>query len=307
MKQMMNKTVKGIFAKVLLAAAVMVPICYCSAETDAEYIAKKYASWPQYTNKVTVVARSTKRLLTAAQEASPVIENIRVAQRPGKFGVDAVVDVYYDLVGTENQCDVVATFMNDGVNVESPSINFGGDVGTGVQPGKDRHFEWYAGKDWPGRKSDKFQVDISASETTIPGTWATVTIEWREWNGTDLDICAYWADLPDDAHKVGFGYERAGFDTLRWPSEDNRKSGPETVHCDVGGKATRRLYIHLNYYGTVGDAPLARITATGNGKTVAIREVDAGSTSHRKAETSDPGVVIEFDAMNTPVSMTRVF
>ena len=240
---------------------------------------------------------------TTATATEPSITVTEVKQREGTYGVGAIVDVTYNLKNTERQCKVEAKMTKDGIEVPSPSIDPDGDIGGGVQPGEGKHFAWNVGKDWPNQHSDKFKVTLTATETDVSAKWATVTISWS--SGKDVDICAYWEDTP--SQKVGYNYissGSSGFDTLKWPSGDNTGGGPEQVYCDVGGRATRTLRIHFNYYGTAGSPAEVGVTAKNNNVTKSMKCVASTSTG-RAANTGDPGVSIVFDASNTPVSITK--
>ena len=240
---------------------------------------------------------------TTATASEPSITVTEVKQREGTYGVGAIVDVTYNLLNTEHQCKVEAKMTNDGVEVASPSIDPDGDIGGGVQPGEGKHFAWNVGKDWPNQHSDKFKVTLTATETDVSAEWATVTISWS--SGRDVDICAYWEDAP--SQKVGFNYissGSSGYDALKWPSGDNTGGGPEQVYCDVGGRATRTLRIHFNYYGTAGSPAEVGVTAKNNNVTKSVK-CAASTSTRRAANTGDPGVSIVFDASNTPVSITK--
>jgi hypothetical protein len=176
----------------------------------------------------------------------------------------------------------------------------------GVHPGEGKRLLWAAGRDWPNGFSDKFQVCLSATEIDVPSGWANVVIAWNDYGGKDVDICAYWSDAP--SQRAGYGQRypvNVGYDTLKWPSNDNMDSGPETIQCDVGGRTSRRLYIHFNYYREAGSPPNVKVTAKNNGQTKSL-ESSAGVRSGSAASTSDPGVVIVFDENNTPVSISSL-
>ena len=241
---------------------------------------------------------------TTATATEPSITITEVKQRDGTYGVGAIVDVTYNLSGTDFQCEVKAEMLNNGVVVPSPSIDQGGDIGAGVQPGNGKHFSWNVGKDWPNDFSDKFKVSLTATETAIPASWATVTIAWQSYaGGKDVDICAFWEDEP--SKKVGWSYissSSGGYETLKWPSGDNTGTGPEQVYCDVAAHENKKLHIHFNYYGNAGSPAKVDVTVKNNGHEL-TKTSAAGTSKSNKATTSHPGIVITFDASGTPVSI----
>lgn len=236
---------------------------------------------------------------TTATATEPSITVTEVKQREGTYGGGAIVDVTYNLLGSDSQCEVTAEMLENGVVVPSPSIDHGGDIGAGVQPGEGKHFSWNVGKDWPNGFSGKFQVRLTATETAIPASWATVTIAWQGYDGgKDVDICAFWEDQP--GNKVGYDYissSSGGYETLKWPSGDNTGTGPEQVYCDVAAHENKKLHIHFNYFGEVGSAAKVDVTVKTKGNAPASRiGLSTGTNKGRKATTSDPGIIIKFDA-----------
>ena len=241
---------------------------------------------------------------TTATASEPSITVTEVKQREGTYGVGAIVDVTYNLLGSASQCEVKAEMLDNGVVVPSPSIDQGGDIGAGVQPGEGKHFSWNVGKDWPNGFSGKFQVRLTATETAIPASWATITIAWQRYDGgKDVDICAFWEDEPSKI--VGWSYissSSGGYETLKWPSGDNTGTGPEQVYCDVAAHENKKLHIHFNYYGNAGSPAKVDVTVKNNGHELAKTSA-AGTSKGSKATTSHPGIVITFDASGTPVSI----
>lgn len=254
-----------------------------------------------------------RTLLGDAQTTSPSLTITEVKQREGTYGSGAIVDVTYNLSDTERQCNVTAQMLTNGsVVVSAPTIDQSGDYGAGVQPGDGKKFSWLAGLDWPNGYSENFRIDLTATEMSVPAAWATVTISWQNYDGgRDLDICAFWEDEP--GNKVGYNYissSSSGYQTLKWPTGDNTSTGPEQVYCNAAeycaatGQESRRLRIHFNYYNTPGDPPKVDVFAKGgNIEPMRKLRLSAGTNRGRAATTSDPGVVITFDASNTPISI----
>ena len=89
---------------------------------------------------------------------------------------------------------------------------------------------------------------------------------------------------------------------------DNTQSGPENImvfidNAQLEGVFTERIYkIHFNHFGAAAANPHVRVTVTGNDKTLTAT-VGAATRKSQRAETSDPFVLILFDASNTPISI----
>lgn len=233
------------------------------------------------------------------------IQNIRAAQRNDD---SKLVDVYYDLVSSGNyQCNVVMEMLNNGSTVAIGAANQEGHVGEGVAPGEDRHIVWNAGKDWPDNYSSKFQTRLTATETDIPKTWATITIAWAAYGGSDIDICGYWLDKPDV--KVGWSWGSGSTDSVyssRWKG-DNTGSGPEYILVGASaadlptGVTTPRYRIHFNHYGRAGSPPKVDVSVRANN--VTRSKTQTAATRGGKALTSDPYLTITFDQDGTPRSI----
>ena len=241
----------------------------------------------------------------ATSKSALEITNLRASQRVGT----RLVDVYYDLLSSgDYQCNVSMSMKESGNAVALNTYEQDGDIGEGVVPGTDKHIVWNAGVDWPGKYSEKFQVSLTATETDIPKTWATITISWASYGGKDLDICGYWVDQP--SIKVGYGHGSGSTDSTyrsRWKG-DNTGSGPEYVLVGVNendiasGVTTRKYRIHFNYYNTAGSPAKADVSVRANGVTKR-RSSSASTRKSSPASTSDPYVTITFDSDGTPISI----
>ena len=246
---------------------------------------------------------------TASPDLSPksslTIKNLRASQRAGT----KMVDVYYDLLSSgDYQCNVSMSMTDNGSPVAVNTYAQDGDIGEGVVPGTGKHIAWDAGADWPNKYSQRFQVTVTATETDIPKTWATITISWASYGGKDLDICGYWVDQP--GVKVGYSHGSGSTGSTyrsRWKG-DNTRSGPEYVLVGVNendiasGVTTRKYRIHFNYYKTAGSPAKADVTVKANG--VTKRRTSSASTHKgNAASTSDPSVTITFDSDGTPISI----
>lgn len=282
----------------LVVCAVMAQDMFAN---EAEYIKAKWEKHRQLTGedlfsipKVGVMPKS-----------SLTITNLRAAQRAGT----RLVDVYYDLQSSgDYQCNVSMSMMDNGSAIPVNTYAQDGDIGEGVVPGTGKHIVWDAGADYPNRRSEKFQVSITATETDIPKTWATITISWASYGGKDLDICGYWVDQP--GVKVGYSHGSGSTDSTyrsRWKG-DNTGAGPEYVLVGVNesdiasGVTTRKYRIHFNYYNTPGSPAKADVTVKANG--VAKHRTSSASTrSGNAASTSDPSVTITFGSDGTPIGI----
>lgn len=232
------------------------------------------------------------------------VENVHAEQEHGtKF-----VKITYDLIssGGNSQFKVSLGLTANGSAVSAATCS--GDIGRGVTPGLGKCIVWDAGRDWPNKYSDKFKAQITAEETDIPASWATITVSWGAYGGRDLDICGYWLDQP--SVKVGWSYG-SGSTSSTWRSRwegDNTGSGPEYIHVGVNendiadGVANRRYRIHFNYYGSVGSSAQATVYVTANGITKSASSSTGVHTS-TKAYTSDPYLTITFDSHGSPISI----
>jgi len=136
------------------------------------------------------------------------------------------------------------------------------------------------------------------------GTETTITFAWGS-DGQDLDICAYWDDVP--GLKVGYGYNSSsgeyssneyrigysgdiqGVDSSEWVKIIKRPWS--------GGPAT--FTIRLNFYGhdsSHSASTCSVIASQANGETKVLHDVPCGTAAGSPAGGSHPGVRISFDS-----------
>lgn len=93
------------------------------------------------------------------------VENVRGEQREGSNKVD----IWYDLPSSKG-CTYDVELKFEGKKTTSPADTLSGDFGTGVEPGKNRHIVWDAGKDFP-RSEDDLKAVITATECNGVQLW----------------------------------------------------------------------------------------------------------------------------------------
>jgi len=132
--------------------------------------------------------------------------------------------------------------------------------------------------------------------------FAIITISWT--GTTDLDICAYWTDVP--ATTVGWNNNAAGASpAIQWQG-DNVGLGPEYINLGVtaatrlAGVTTYTFRIHGNFYS--GGTGTANVEVT-FGATTLNKDFTPSSHTAQKATTSDPYVTITFAADGTPTAI----
>ena len=70
-----------------------------------------------------------------AEAAAPVVSNVRAAQRVGT----KLVDVYYEVAASVPPLTVAVQVSADGgATFAVPAVSFSGDVGAGLQPGRNK-------------------------------------------------------------------------------------------------------------------------------------------------------------------------
>ena len=93
------------------------------------------------------------------------VENVRGEQREGSNKVD----IWYDLPSSKG-CTYDVELKFEGKKTTPPADTLSGDYGTGVEPGKNRHIVWDAGKDFP-RSEDDLKAVITATECNGVQLW----------------------------------------------------------------------------------------------------------------------------------------
>lgn len=95
-------------------------------------------------------------VLMALTTSGASVENVRAKQRERS----RVVDVWYDLVSTDGGVFDVSLRIAEGGD-EPPLSTVCGDIGTDIEPGKNKHIEWNAGADWPGHLQEDFIATVT--------------------------------------------------------------------------------------------------------------------------------------------------
>lgn len=285
--------------KMMTMFAAMVAIIAIAGETDLNVDKAKIHALADAKSRELLGVESPKVFAkTSRAISSPVIKNIRCLQRSDSF----LVDVFYDLI-SEYNCTVSCSFYNDGTPISSATFDTTGvcDLGFSVSPGVGKHFVWDAGKDWKGQKSDRLKVSISATENSIPASWARITISWDSYGGRDLDICGYWEGT--SGREVGWSWGSGSTDSAykaRWDG-DNTGSGPEYIHIAVQPNdilqsvTTFKYKVHCNYFGSAGSSSKAKISVLCDGITKS-KVISVSNRNGNKATKNDPCVTILFDS-----------
>ena len=112
--------------------------------------------------KPTILLSSLLLALAVLRAAAtpPEITNVKASQRDGT----KLVDIYYDAADADGDTLTVRIEVsdNDGARYSVPAFTLTGDIGEGIEPGKDKHIVWDAGTDWDGEYSDLMRVMVFA-------------------------------------------------------------------------------------------------------------------------------------------------
>lgn len=245
---------------------------------------------------------TSKRPMLKAAAKPLKVSNVKMTQRKDSKWVD----VTYDLEGGSGSlCSVKVMMCDDKLCI--PAETFDGDgIGDAVRVGKNKRFAWNAGADWPDHYSKKVNATITATETDIPESWHTIRVKWAGYNGRDLDICGYWVDRRTDV--VGWSWgngTETGAYRSRWHG-DNTESGPEIIDVSISPdelkreRRERKYKIHFNYYGEMGSPCRAEVSVDG---TSLFKSQSASKRLETCAKSTDPGIIITFDASGKPVAI----
>ncbi len=109
---------------------------------------------------------------SVARSASPVVSNVRAAQRAGT----KLVDITYDVADADSSALTVsiAVSTNGGASYTLPATSFTGAWGAGVAPGSNRKISWDAGADWNGKFSANVRFRVTADDATAPAGMALI-------------------------------------------------------------------------------------------------------------------------------------
>ena len=149
-----------------------------------------------------------------------------------------LVDIYYDLDGFGDSYWIAVRI--EGRTNAVASATFTGDVGSGIEPGKNHHIVWDAGRDWPYRKGD---VRAVLTATRQDGNHDKVQL-WEDgpyWATTnigasmpmDFGLHFWWGDT------VGYWHDDGG-----WSASDGSSSNFSFDESNVptSGKSIVTLY-----------------------------------------------------------------
>jgi formylglycine-generating enzyme required for sulfatase activity len=105
------------------------------------------------------------------QAGTPVVSNVRAAQRAGT----GLVDIYYDLASASNALTVsVSISTNSGAAFNAPAISLSGDLGSGKTPGTGKHVVWNAGTALTALYFPNVKVRVTADDATVPSGMALI-------------------------------------------------------------------------------------------------------------------------------------
>ena len=165
------------------------------------------------------------------------VQNVRGEQREGSNKVD----IWYDLPSSKG-CTYDVELKFEGKKTTPPADTLSGDYGTGVEPGKNRHIVWDAGKDFP-KSEDDLKAVITATEC----------------NGVQLwEGGPYWAECNVGAKKP----EECGL--YFWWGDTVGHAGNWTFdpsHCPTYGKSISQLR-SMGYIDSTGNLAAAHDAAT---------------------------------------------
>lgn len=160
-----------------------------------------------------------------------------------------------------------------------------------------------------GADAGKLVCKVDAGQLTA------IAFAWPS-SGKDLDICAFWTGASD--MKVGFRYNSAaavytrGAYYIEYSGDKRGVDDSEWVRIKMspwsGGERTFDVHLNFYEYDSV-DYPASTCTviaAQENGPSIISRDVGCGTTFHREALESDPGVRIAFDASGRLLSVTGI-
>lgn len=141
------------------------------------------------------------------------------------------------------------------------------------------------------------------------GGETTVTFAWSS-EGKDLDILAYWDGAPDLS--AGYGHGSGGTSgpyVLDWSGDVTSSEASEWCKVKMSpwsGSTSRTFRVHLNFYGYGDDYPGSTCTVIASqegGQTIIKREQSCGTAHGAAAKSSDPCVIVSFDASGNLVSV----
>ena len=99
------------------------------------------------------------------QAGTPVVSNVRAAQRAGT----GLVDIYYDLASASNALTVsVAVSTNSGAAFNASAASLSGDLGSGITPAIGKHVVWNAGADLAALYFPNVKVRVTADDQVAP-------------------------------------------------------------------------------------------------------------------------------------------
>ena len=109
--------------------------------------------------------------------ATPVVSNVRSAQRPGT----KLVDITYDVTGDAGAGLSVSVLVSDnaGASYSVPATSFSGaGYGAGVTAGRNKTITWDAGRDWNGKFTTNMRFRVAASDNGAPDIGAPTNMVW---------------------------------------------------------------------------------------------------------------------------------
>jgi formylglycine-generating enzyme len=109
----------------------------------------------------------------ATAGVSPVVSNVRAAQRLGT----QLVDIFYDLADPDSASLAITVLVstNGGASYTLPATSFSGSGwGSAVTPGSSKQITWNAGADWSGHYSANVRFRVTAGDTVAPSGMALI-------------------------------------------------------------------------------------------------------------------------------------
>jgi len=101
-------------------------------------------------------------LTYGVENRPPVVSNVHAEQRSGT----KLVDITYDVEDPDGDTLTISVEISDdgGQTFTVPAKTFSGDIGSGIEPGTNKHIVWDAGKDVPEVYGTNYRAKVIATD-----------------------------------------------------------------------------------------------------------------------------------------------